>query len=103
MLKLKTGDSVLVISGKDKGNKSQITKLFPKTSQAQVKGVNTVTKHQKKSSENPSGKIVEKDMPVHVSNLMLADPKDGKPTRVGFKVDTEGVKRRYAKRSGQII
>lgn len=101
--RLKKGDKVVVTAGKDKGHTSEIIKLNPTKEQVIVQGVNRVKKHLKKSAENPSGKIIEKELPIHISNVMFADPKDGKPTRVGYKIDENGKKIRFAKRSGEII
>lgn len=99
---LKTGDNVVVVAGKDKGKTGTITKVFTKTNRVIVEGINIVKRHQKASMNQEPG-IVSKEAPIHVSNVMMADPKDGKPTRVGYKVEKDGKKVRVAKRSGEII
>ena len=101
MQKIKRGDKVVVIAGKDKGRTGEVVSVFPKEDRAVVSGINVVRRHQRQSQNAEAG-IISKEAPVHLSNLAIADPKDGKPTRVGFKV--EGDKKvRYAKRSGDVI
>ena len=96
--KIKKGDRVIVRTGRDKGKKGEVIKVMAEESRALVSGVNMVKRHQKQSAAQEGG-IVSKESSVHLSNLALADPKDGKPTRVGFK--TVGDKKvRFAKRSG---
>lgn len=98
---LKSGDKVVVIAGKDKGKTGEITKVITKSDRVIVSGVNLVKRHNKASMTQEPG-IVTKEMPIHMSNVMLADPKDGKPTRVGYKM--EGDKKvRFAKRSGEVL
>lgn len=100
--KVKKGDQVVVISGKDKGSKGEILKVITETSRVLVKGVNVVTKHAKPTQVSPGG--VEKvERSIHVSNVALADPKTGKATRVGYKVLKDGKKVRVAKKSGETI
>ncbi|GIX16829.1 MAG: 50S ribosomal protein L24 [Rhodothalassiaceae bacterium] len=99
--KLKKGDKVVVIAGRDKGKTGEILKVLPKENRAIVSGVNLVKKHQRPTPQEPGG-IITKEAPIHLSNLMLADPKDGRPTRVGFKF-VEGRKVRFAKKSGEVI
>ncbi len=99
--KLKKGDKVVVIAGRDKGKTGEILKVMPKENRAIVSGVNLVKKHQRPTPQEPGG-IITKEAPIHLSNLMLADPKDGRPTRVGFKF-VEGRKVRFAKKSGEVI
>ncbi|MET3599090.1 50S ribosomal protein L24 [Martelella mangrovi] len=101
MQRIKKGDKVVVIAGKDKGRTGEVVKVFPKEDRAVVSGINVVRRHQKQSQTAEAG-IITKEAPVHLSNLAVADPKDGKPTRVGFKVEGE-TKVRYAKRSGEVI
>ncbi len=101
-LKIKTGDNVVVISGASKGATGKVMKVIIDKNRAIVEGVNMIKKHTKPSAENPQGGIVEKEAPIHVSNLALVDPKSGKPTRVGYKVEGEK-KVRYAKKSGEIF
>ncbi|MCT7375110.1 50S ribosomal protein L24 [Chelativorans salis] len=102
MQKIKKGDNVVVLTGRDKGRTGEILKMMPKEDKALVRGVNLVRRHQKQSAQSEGG-IVTKEAPIHVSNLALADPKDGKPTRVGFRVEKDGKKVRVAKRSGELI
>lgn len=96
------GDRVVVIAGKDKGKMGEITQVLRTDGRVVVSGVNVQTKHQKPSMGNAGG-IVRKEAPIHVSNVMHADPKDDKPTRVGMKNLENGRKVRYAKRSGETI
>jgi large subunit ribosomal protein L24 len=97
-LKIKKGDRVVVLSGRDKGKSGDVLKMLPKDNRAIVQGVNVVMRHQKQSATQDGG-IVRKEAPIHLSNLAYAD-KDGKPTRVGFKILNDGRKVRVAKRSG---
>ena len=99
---VKKGDKVQVISGKDKGKQGVILAAFPKESRVIVEGVNIVKKHSKPSQLNPQGGIITKEAPIHVSNVMILDPKTGEPTRVGFKVE-DGKKVRIAKKSGELL
>ena len=96
---VKTGDKVKVITGKDKGKEGVILKAFPKKDRVIVEGMNMMKKHQKPSSMNPQGGILETEAPIHVSNVMLIDSKTGEPTRVGFKVE-DGKKVRVSKKTG---
>jgi len=102
MQKIKKGDKVVVLSGRDKGRTGEVLKMMPKEDKAVVRGVNLVRRHQRQTPQQEGG-IITKEAPIHVSNLALADPKDGKPTRVGFKVQEDGKKVRVAKRSGELI
>ncbi|OZS78543.1 50S ribosomal protein L24 [Tetzosporium hominis] len=99
---VKKGDKVMVISGKDKGKTGVILSAFPKKDRVLVEGVNIVKKHTKPNQANPQGGIVEQEAAIHVSNVMLIDPKTGEPTRVGYKGE-DGKKVRVAKKSGEII
>ncbi len=101
-LKIKKGDQVIVIAGRDKGARGEVLKVLPKENRAIVKGVNVVKRHQK-ATQTAEGGIITKEAPIHISNLAHVDPKDGKPTRVGFKVLEDGRKVRYSKRSGEVI
>ncbi len=101
-LKLRKGDYVVVLAGKDKGRSGEILKMLPKENRAIVQGVNMVRRHQKQTA-NQEGGIIPKEAPIHVSNLAIADPKDGKPSRIGYKILNDGRKVRYAKRSGEVI
>ncbi|MEQ9490927.1 MAG: 50S ribosomal protein L24 [Alphaproteobacteria bacterium] len=100
--KIKTGDKVIVLSGRDNGKEGEVVSVAPKDGRAIVRGVNMVKRHQKQTM-NSQGGIVEKEAPIQLSNLAVVDPKDGKATRVGFKVLDDGRKVRFAKRSGEII
>ena len=102
MQKIRKGDRVVVLAGKDKGRTGEIVKMMPKEGKALVRGVNMVKRHQRQTATAEAG-IVNKEAPIQVSNLALADPKDGKATRVGFKVTDDGRKVRVAKRSGEVI
>ena len=102
MQKLKKGDSVVVLTGKDKGRTGSILKVMPKEGKALVQGINMIKRHQKQTQAQEAG-IVSKEAAIQVSNLALADPKDGKATRVGFKIMDDGRKVRVAKRSGEVI
>ena len=100
--KIKKGDKVVVLTGRDKGRTGEVFQVMPKEERALVRGVNLVKRHQRQTM-NQEGGIIQKEAPVHLSHLALADPKDGKPTRVGFKVLDDGRKVRFAKRSGDLI
>jgi large subunit ribosomal protein L24 len=97
--KIRKGDKVILLSGRDKGRTGEVIEVQPGQGRALVRGVNIVKRHQKQTGAQEGG-IISKEAPVHLSNLALADPKDGKPTRVGFKVLPDGRKVRVAKRSG---
>jgi large subunit ribosomal protein L24 len=101
-LKIKKGDHVVVITGKDKGKKGEVLKVLPEENRAIVKGVAVVRRHQRQTASQEGG-IISKEAPIHVSNLALEDPKDGKPTRVGYKFLKDGRKVRFARRSGEVI
>ena len=101
-MKIKKGDTVIVNTGKDKGKKGEVLQTMPTKSRVIVQGVNVVKKHTK-PTQISSGGIVEKELSIHVSNVSLADPKEDKPTRVGYKTLKDGKKVRIAKRSGQEI
>ena len=100
--KIKKGDQVIVLAGRDKGKKGEVYQVMPKDDRALVRGVNVVRRHQRQTAQQEGG-IIAKEAPIHVSNLALEDPKDGKPTRVGFKRLDDGRKVRFAKRSGEVI
>lgn len=101
-LKIKKDDEVIVITGKDKGKKGTVLKVLPKESRLVISGINLVKKHQKPGVSGPGG-IVQKEASIHVSNVALVDPKQGKPTRVGFKTLKDGSKVRIARRSGEAV
>ena len=100
--KIRKGDSVVVRTGRDKGKRGDVLKVIPAESRVIVQGVNMVKRHTKPSQAGPGG-IVEKEAPIHISNVAHVDPKDDKATRVGFKVLENDRKVRFAKRSGEVI
>ncbi len=100
--KIKKGDKVVVITGRDKGRSGEVVQVMPTEERAIVRGVNMVKRHQRQTMQQEGG-IITKEASVHLSNLALTDPKDGKPTRVGFKTLDDGRKVRFAKRSGDLI
>jgi large subunit ribosomal protein L24 len=100
--RIRKGDKVVVITGKDKGKRGEVIRVNPGEDNAVVRGVNVAKRHQKQTAQLQGG-IIAREMPVHLSNLALEDPRDGKPTRIGFKVVEGGRKVRYAKRSGDVI
>ena len=98
--KIKKGDRVVVLTGRDKGRTGEVVQVIPTEERALVRGVNLVKRHQRQTA-NQEGGIIQKEAPIHLSNLAIADPKDGKPTRVGFTILPDGRKVRVAKRSGE--
>ena len=100
--KIKKGDKVVVLTGKDKGKKGDVVAVFPKENKALVQGVNMAKRHEK-PSQTSAGGIVTREAKVHLSNIAIQDPKSGKPTRVGFKTLDDGRKVRVAKASGEMI
>jgi large subunit ribosomal protein L24 len=102
MQKLRKGDNVIVLSGKDKGRKGEIISVKPKEGKALVQGINMVKRHQRQTQSTEAG-IVTREALIQLSNLALVDPKEGTATRVGFKIMDDGRKVRVAKRSGEVI
>jgi len=100
--KIRKGDTVIVLAGRDKGKSGEVVRVLPKESRAVVSGINVVRRHQRQTPSSEGG-IIVKEMPIHLSNIALVDSESGKPTRVGFRVDDAGAKVRYAKRSGETI
>jgi large subunit ribosomal protein L24 len=100
--KIKKGDEVVVLTGRDKGKKGTVLQVLRRENRAIVDGVNVVKRHTRPTNTQPGG-IIEKEAAIHISNLSLADPKDGAATRVGFKILDDGRKVRFAKRSGEVI
>lgn len=100
--KIRKGDKVIVLTGRDKGRSGEVIEVRPSESRALVRGVNMVRRHQRQTAALQGG-IISKEAPVHLSNLAMADPKDGKPTRIGFKILKDGRKVRIARRSGEAI
>ena len=101
-LKIRKGDRVVVVTGKDKGKKGEVLKVMPDENRVIVSGVSVVRRHQRQTATQEGG-IISKEGPIHVSNVALEDPKDGSPTRVGYKFLKDGRKVRFAKRSGEVI
>lgn len=100
--KIKKGDKVIVLTGRDKGKSGEVIEVRPTEGRALVRGVNLVRRHQRQT-QSQAGGIISKEGPIQLSNLAIADPKDGKATRVGFKTLDDGRKVRFAKRSGDLI
>lgn len=100
--KIKKGDKVVVLAGRDKGRAGEVLRVIPGQERAVVQGVNIIKRHTRQTAGNEGG-IISKEASLHLSNLAVADPKDGQPTRIGFKVLEDGRKVRFAKRSGDII
>ena len=100
-VKIRKGDRVIVTTGRDKGKKGEVLRVYPKEDRALVSGVNVVKRHQRQTAKLQGG-IVNKEAPVHVSNVAFVDPKSGEPTRVGFRMDGDK-KVRFAKKSGEVI
>ena len=101
--KIKKGDKVVVLSGKDKGKHGEVVKAMPKDGKVVVSGINMISRHTKPSQGDPQGGIKRREAPMYVSKVALEDPKTGKPTRVGFRIEADGKKVRIAKRSGEVI
>ncbi len=100
--KIKKGDKVIVLAGRDKGRTGEVTMVIPKETRAVVRGVNMIKRHTRATGQEEGG-IISKEAPIHLSNLAVADPKTGKATRVGFKTLDDGRKVRFAKSSGDLI
>ena len=100
-MKIRKGDTVLVIAGKDKGKEGTVDRVFPKQDQVVVAGINTAKRHQRARRANEQAGIIDKDMPIHVSNVMLLHK--GKPVRVGYRIEADGTKVRVARPSGEVI
>ena len=101
--KIKKGDRVVVLTGKDKGRQGNVLKVLPKEDRVVVEGLNLVQRHTRPTQMDPQGGIKNKEAPIHVSNVAHIDPKSGEPTRVGFKMLADGRKVRVAKKSGESI
>ena len=100
--RIKKGDTVVILSGKDKGRTGEVTKAMPKDGKVVVSGVNVAVRHKKPSQTDPQGGLQRSEAPLHISKVALADPKDGKPTRVRFE-ERDGKKVRVAVKSGEVI
>lgn len=101
-MKLKKGDRVVVLSGKDRGKTGTVTRVFPSKNKVIVDGVNVAKKHQRQTKQTNQAGIIDRDMPIHVSNVALVGG-DGKPTRAGFRIDDKGAKVRISRRTGEDI
>ncbi len=102
-LHIKKGDTVVVIAGNSKGQEGKVLEVVREDDRAIVQGVNMVSKHTKPNAKSPQGGIIKQEATIHVSNLMLKDPKTGKPTRIGRRLDKKGKLVRYSKKSGEEI
>jgi len=102
-LRIRKGDKVKILAGKDRGKMGKVLHVYPNKGRALVEGINMVKKHMRKSQQNPSGAIVQKELPIHVSNLSLLDPASSKPTRVKTLVAEDGSKQRLAAKSKTVI
>ena len=108
-MKIRTDDTVQIMAGKDSGKQGKVTRTDPKKERVYVEGLNMIKRHQRAqpsaSGQGPGveGGIIEKEGPIHVSNVMLLDPKDNKPTRVGVRTTDDGIRQRFSKRSGEAI
>ncbi len=100
---IKKGDTVYVNAGNDRGKTGRVVRVLIKKNRAVVEGINMVSKSVKPSAKHPQGGIIKMEAPIHVSNLSLIDPKSGKPTRIGYRINEEGKKVRYSKKSGEEI
>jgi large subunit ribosomal protein L24 len=101
--KIKKGDKVQILTGKDAGKQGEVLKVMPKDDRVLVAGLNVVKRHTRPTQADPQGGIKTKEASIHISNVANLDPKDGKPTRVGFKILSDGKKVRIAKRSGEAL
>jgi len=102
-MKIKKGDKVMVIAGKDKGKSGKVLRVLPKMDKVVVDGVNVVKRHQKGKRSDEGGQIIDKTMPIHISNVAITDPKSGKPTRIRIGKDKDGKRERIAVKSGSAI
>ena len=102
-LKIKKGDLVIVVAGNSRGKQGKVLEILVDAQRALIEGVNLVSRHTKPNAANPNGGIIKKEAAIHISNIKLIDPKSGKPTRVGRKVDAKGKLVRFAKISGEVI
>ena len=102
-MNFKTGDKVIVIAGKDKGKSGKILHVLRNKDRVVVEGINMVKKHQKPTAQDQTGGIIERENPIHISNIMMADPKTGKSTRIGHEINKDGKKVRISKKSNEKI
>ncbi len=99
-LKIRKGDRVRVLTGKDRGKEGTVLRAFPKDAKVIVSGVNVAKRHRKPTSATNVGGIIDKDMPIDISNVAVIDPQDGKPTRIGYRIGADGTKVRVSRRTG---
>ncbi len=102
-LHVKTGDTVLVLSGESKGTEGKVIEIVREKGRVLVEGVNIISKHTKPNAKDPQGGIIKKEAPIHISNVMVVDPSNGKPTRIGRRLNAEGKLVRYSKKTGEEI
>lgn len=102
-LHIRKGDTAIVISGNDKGKKGKVLEVVREKNRVIIEGVNMITKHVKPSANNPEGGIERTEAPVHISNIMIVDPSNGEPTRVGRKLNDDGKVQRFSKKTGELI
>lgn len=100
---IKKGDMVQVLAGNDKGKVGEVMVVYPKASKVLVQGINRVYRHLRPSRQHPQGGRIQKEMPIHISNVLPLDPKTNQPTRVGFRVSEDGSKERFARKSGESL
>lgn len=101
--KIRKGDMVVVMAGKNVGQRGEVIRVYPEDGKVLVQGINRVYKHMRPSRQHPQGGRIQKEMPLDISNVMVVDPKTNEPTRVGFRFLPDGTKERYAKKSGQSL
>ena len=102
-LHIRKGDTAIVISGNDKGKKGKVLEIIREKNRAIIEGVNMITKHVKPSANHPEGGIEKTEAPLHISNIMVVEPSNGEPTRVGRKINDEGKSQRFSKKTGELI
>jgi large subunit ribosomal protein L24 len=102
-LHVKTGDTVLVLSGVSKGTEGKVIEIVREKGRVLVEGVNIISKHTKPNAKDPQGGIIKREAPIHISNVMVVDPSNGKPTRIGRRLNAEGKLVRYSKKTGEEI
>ncbi len=102
-MRIKKGDKVIVIAGKNKGTTGTVARALPKKDMVVIDGVNVVKKHRRPNAKSPHGQIVDRAMPIHVSNVMIADPKSSKPTRIRMETGKDGARSRVAVKSGETL
>lgn len=102
-LHIRKGDTVIVIAGNGKGSKGKVLEVIKEKNRAIIEGVNMITKHVKPSASNPEGGIEKTEAAIHISNIMLIEPSNGEPTRIGRKLNEEGKSQRFSKKTGELI